>query len=93
MELIYTPETYHSMPRVCTPPAPPPLPSLQNPKGKWPNEVIGLGDVVGGISAEAAQHLGLPEGLPVAQGGADAFIGMGEIYDFSLANVQCYIAK
>lgn len=49
------------------------------PKAKWPQEVVDLGGVVGGITAEAAQHLGLPEGLPVAQGGADAFVGMGEI--------------
>ncbi|CAM9243226.1 unnamed protein product [Scytosiphon promiscuus] len=45
-------------------------------KAKWPQEVIALGDVVGGITAEAAKHLGLPEGIPVAQGGADAFVGM-----------------
>ena len=34
------------------------------------------GEVVGGLTAAAAAHLGLLEGLPVAQGGADAFIGM-----------------
>eukprot|EP00904_Undaria_pinnatifida_P010502 jgi/Undpi1/6582/HiC_scaffold_20.g09061.m1 len=44
---------------------------------KWPSDVIALGDVVGGLSSEAAAHLGLREGLPVAQGGADAFVGMG----------------
>ncbi|CAN0535242.1 unnamed protein product, partial [Laminaria digitata] len=43
---------------------------------KWPRDVIALGDVVGGLSSEAAAHLGLREGLPVAQGGADAFVGM-----------------
>ena len=43
---------------------------------KWPGEVLNLGDVVGGLTAAAAQHLGLPLGLPVIQGGADAFIGM-----------------
>jgi len=43
---------------------------------KWPQEVLPLGATVGGLTAAAAQLLGLPEGIPVAQGGADAFIGM-----------------
>lgn len=43
---------------------------------KWPQEVLPLGAVIGGLTPEAAAHLGLPPGLPVAQGGADAFIGM-----------------
>jgi ribulose kinase len=43
---------------------------------KWPEDVLGLGDVVGGLTAPAAEHLGLPRDLPVVQGGADAFIGM-----------------
>jgi ribulose kinase len=34
--------------------------------------VLQCGELVGGLTSEAAQHLGLPEGLPVAQGGADA---------------------
>ena len=40
--------------------------------------MVALGDVVGCLCPEAAAHLGLREGLPVAQGGADAFVGMGE---------------
>ncbi|KAL4523089.1 hypothetical protein Ndes2437B_g00232 [Nannochloris sp. 'desiccata'] len=43
---------------------------------KWPRQILPLGAVVGGLTASAAAHLGLPEGLPVAQGGADAFVGM-----------------
>ncbi|MGE0716789.1 MAG: ribulokinase [Alphaproteobacteria bacterium] len=43
---------------------------------KWPSEILRLGEVVGGLTARAAEHLGLPPGLPVAQGGADAFIAM-----------------
>ena len=43
---------------------------------KWPEEVIRLGEVIGGLTKEAAEHLGLPGGLQVVQGGADAQIGM-----------------
>ena len=35
-----------------------------------------LGEVIGGLTSEAAEHLGLPVGLQVVQGGADAQIGM-----------------
>lgn len=48
--------------------------------------MLALGDVVGGLSREASMHLGLREGLPVAQGGADAFVGMGETYFALLYN-------
>jgi ribulokinase len=43
---------------------------------KWPKEVLPLGATIGGLTARAAAHLGLPVGLPVAQGGADAYIAM-----------------
>src|SRR5262249_23721571 len=43
---------------------------------KWPRDVLPLGEVIGGLTAAAAEHLGLPKGLTVAQGGADAFIAM-----------------
>mmetsp|Transcript_34171 Transcript_34171/g.89976 ORF Transcript_34171/g.89976 Transcript_34171/m.89976 type:complete len:286 (-) Transcript_34171:889-1746(-) len=36
-----------------------------------------MGEPIGeGLTAEAAEAMGLPVGLPVAQGGADAFVGM-----------------
>lgn len=43
---------------------------------KWPAEIAAPGENVGGLTQEAAHHLGLPADIPVAQGGADAFIGM-----------------
>ena len=49
---------------------------LDGLEDKWPAEVLPLGATIGGLTPEAAAHLGLPIGTPVAQGGADAFIGM-----------------
>lgn len=43
---------------------------------KWPAEVLPLGEVVGGLTPEAAAHFGLPVGLIVAQGGSDAEVAM-----------------
>ncbi|MDQ0395333.1 FGGY-family carbohydrate kinase [Labrys monachus] len=43
---------------------------------KWPADVVAPGDVIGTLTAEAAAHLGLGLSVKVAQGGADAFIGM-----------------
>jgi len=43
---------------------------------KWPADVVAPGEVIGTLTAEAADHLGLDRGVKVAQGGADAFIGM-----------------
>ncbi|WP_366654683.1 FGGY-family carbohydrate kinase [Fodinicurvata sp. EGI_FJ10296] len=43
---------------------------------KWPEEIVAPGAPVGKLTAEAADHLGLPQSVVVAQGGADAFIGM-----------------
>lgn len=51
---------------------------IEDLRARWPAEtVLELGQRVGeGLTAEAAEHLGLPAGTPVCQGGADAFIGM-----------------
>lgn len=43
---------------------------------KFPGRVLDLGQVAGPLRAEVAAELGLPAGLPVAEGGADAFIAM-----------------
>ena len=43
---------------------------------KWPQRLLALGESLGGLTQEAASHLGLLAGTLVAQGGADAFIGM-----------------
>jgi ribulokinase len=50
--------------------------NLQALLDRWPLEVLPLGEVIGGLTPAAATHLGLPAGIPVAQGGSDAFIGM-----------------
>jgi ribulose-phosphate 3-epimerase len=43
---------------------------------KLPRRCLPMGSLVGTLTSEAAAHLNLPEGLPVVQGGADAFVGM-----------------
>ncbi|MFL5701900.1 MAG: ribulokinase [Ktedonobacteraceae bacterium] len=43
---------------------------------KFPQKVLDMGTVVGGLTKKAAEELGLPSGIPVAEGGADAFVGM-----------------
>lgn len=43
---------------------------------KWPEDIKALGDFVGGLTKEASEELDLIEGIPVAQGGIDAHLGM-----------------
>lgn len=43
---------------------------------KLPRKTLAMGDVVGGLTKEAALDLGLPIGTKVVQGGPDAFVGM-----------------
>ncbi len=43
---------------------------------KWPTEVLAPGEIVGELTPEAADHLGLRRNVKVVQGGADALIGM-----------------
>src|SRR6476620_1271567 len=42
---------------------------------KWPPVIVRPGDVIDSLTKSAAEHLGLKSGIPVVQGGADAFIG------------------
>jgi FGGY-family pentulose kinase len=44
--------------------------------GKLPSRVVDMGDRLGTLTRQAAEDLGLRAGIPVAEGGADAFVGM-----------------
>lgn len=43
---------------------------------KFPQRVLDMGQVVGPLLPRVAEELGLQPGIPVAQGGADAFVAM-----------------
>ncbi|MBK8022599.1 MAG: xylulose kinase [Chloroflexi bacterium] len=43
---------------------------------KFPPDILRIGEPVGPLAQAAAWRLGLPVGIPVAQGGGDAFIGL-----------------
>jgi FGGY-family pentulose kinase len=43
---------------------------------KIPSDVVPMGETLGTLTKEAADALGLAEGTPVAEGGADAFVAM-----------------
>lgn len=42
---------------------------------KFPQRILAMGTVVGGLSKAAAEELGLLPGTPVAEGGGDAMVG------------------
>jgi FGGY-family pentulose kinase len=44
--------------------------------GKWPDRIVSLGRGDATLSEQAARELGLKVGIPVAQGGIDAYLGM-----------------
>ena len=43
---------------------------------KLPKRVLAMGEYVGGLTEKAAEDLGLIPGIPVGEGGADAFVGV-----------------
>ncbi|MCK5735026.1 MAG: hypothetical protein KAH21_01055, partial [Spirochaetaceae bacterium] len=43
---------------------------------KIPKRIVKIGEIVGGLSIEAAAETGLKAGIPVAGGGADAYMGV-----------------
>jgi len=49
---------------------------LEDIEAKFPRDVLRVGEVVGGLSNDAAEQLGLSAGIPVATGGGDAFVGL-----------------
>lgn len=49
---------------------------LPDVRDRWPSTVLPLGEYVGALTPDAAAELGLSAGIPVAQGGVDAHVGM-----------------
>jgi FGGY-family pentulose kinase len=49
---------------------------LEDLTAKWPRQIVPLGGGQSRLSGKAAAELGLRAGIPVAQGGIDAYLGM-----------------
>jgi FGGY-family pentulose kinase len=67
---------------------------------KWPARIVPLGKGDARLSERAARDLGLPAGIPVAQGGIDAYLGMlglGATQDGDVAVIvgssTCHLAQ
>jgi ribulose kinase len=50
--------------------------NLTELRDKWPDDVLAMGELAGKLTHSAAEALGLKHGIPVAQGGIDAYAGM-----------------
>ncbi len=67
---------------------------------KWPARIVPLGKGAARLSEQAARDLRLPAGIPVAQGGIDAYLGMlglGATQDGDVAVIvgssTCHLAQ
>jgi FGGY-family pentulose kinase len=67
---------------------------------KWPEKIVALGKGEARLSQKAADDLGLAAGIPVAQGGIDAYLGMlglGATKDGDVAAIvgssTCHLAQ
>ncbi|MDV3426801.1 MAG: xylulose kinase [Bacillota bacterium] len=49
---------------------------LEDLLAKYPKDILDMGEKVGTLTETAAEELGLVPGIPVAEGGADAFVGV-----------------
>src|SRR5712692_223822 len=72
---------------------------LEDLTAKWPAQIIPLGGGQSKLSGKAAADLGLRVGIPVAQGGIDAYLGMlglGAVNSGDLAMIMgsstCHLA-
>ena len=48
---------------------------LEDLLDKFPQKMLDMGSVVGGLSYQVAEELGLHPGIPIAEGGGDAMVG------------------
>jgi FGGY-family pentulose kinase len=73
---------------------------LSDLPGKWPEQIVPLGRGEARLSKRAADELGLRAGVPVGQGGIDAYLGMlgmGATRDGDMAVIvgssTCHLAQ
>jgi len=49
---------------------------IEDVLSKWPDIILPMGNLIGGLSKEASKDLGIRSGIPVAEGGIDAHVGL-----------------